>query len=220
ADRRGGAHHAPRQVHRGKTPGAGVAGVNTPQREDRPAPRSAALEQNGDELTLTLRPVGFRKGTDLASLVGLVVLACALIVLVAGGVIGRILARRTDLSPPPEAVVSVALYESLFLVLIFHLLYKAFRKPVFTVTREEFSLSYRGFLPFRGWHLPRSGISGIGAWKGLWVVARGKPYRLLTERNADELLWVAAALRKALGVPERKPATPHHIPPPINPTTI
>jgi hypothetical protein len=170
------------------------------------APRSAVLEQNGDELTLTLQPVGFRKGTDLALLAVLIVGAFAPIVPVAWGVTDFVRGRPTDLAPP-WGVPQLALYEPLLFYLGYYLLNKALRKPVFTATKEELCLSYRGFFLFRGWRWPRSSISGIGAWKGLWVVVRGTPYQLLTERNADELLWVAAVFRKALGVPERRPET-------------
>jgi hypothetical protein len=87
-------------------------------------------------------------------------------------------------------------------IYVIYLLQKALRKPVITATKEELRLSYGGFTFARGSRWPRSTIARIGAWQGLWVVARGKRNRLLAERNDEELLWVAAVLRQYLRVPK------------------
>jgi hypothetical protein len=176
------------------------------------APRSVVLEQNGDELTLTLQPVGFRKETERALLAFVMLFGITFLLPLGWGVRDLVLHRTTPNTLPLLLVVEFAVCELWLLSLVYYLLNKALWKPIFTATKEELCLSYRGFLLFRGWRWPRSSISGIGAWKGLWVVALGKPYRLLTERNADELLWVAAVLRKALRVPEGRPETRDEIP--------
>jgi hypothetical protein len=52
-------------------------------------------------------------------------------------------------------------------------------------------------------------IRAIAAWKGLQIGdTAGKVWTFLTERNLDELIWVAEVIRRYLRLPENLPARP------------
>jgi hypothetical protein len=79
---------------------------------------------------------------------------------------------------------------------------RATRRYECVVTPEEFKIRTRPGLGWQTWAWDRREVEAVGAWNGLWVIVAGRSERFCSERDPDEVGWLAEVLQDVLGVAE------------------
>src|SRR4051794_4003912 len=99
---------------------------------------SVVLDDSEDDLTLALEPAGIRNDVELATLCVGVLFTVAMMILIAWGITDFVLDRPTEFFAGVGIMAPhLVLFQLCFVFLVYPLLNKALRKPIFTATNEE-----------------------------------------------------------------------------------
>jgi hypothetical protein len=166
--------------------------------------RRAILERRPDGLQLTLLPPGFARWRWDQLYVGLILGA------IWCGIACVLLLERTgpDLNhPPPLRGIGGWLSVGL-LGLVAPFLYatvRALSSGSISVTGDLLTVRRRGLLWSRRWRWKRHELLAILPGGGLWIIDMGDRYYVFSERDRDELTWVADLLSEAFDLDDGPP---------------